>query len=176
MADDEGFVRLANFIGGRPLLIAGLVSPSGTAERGHGIVSASLPSPSFACRRVCSPVDRRVHGQPEPCHRCERKRAGNRLLTNGRPAPPPALCETNRVALHILLTMAGKVYGATPLSNADDVEAAVAAAKEGFAVWSAMAASERADIMRRIANAIEERIDEFAEAEVSQAYGTSCEV
>lgn len=72
--------------------------------------------------------------------------------------------------------MAGKVYGAIPLSNADDVEAAVAAAKEGFAVWSAMAASERADIMRRIADAIEERIDEFAEAEVSQAYGTSCEV
>ena len=59
----------------------------------------------------------------------------------------------------------GKVHCYVPNSDEDDVNRAVAAAKAAFPAWSATPAAERANIMNRIADLLEARLDEFAEAE-----------
>eukprot|EP01108_Squamamoeba_japonica_P008461 TRINITY_DN7534_c0_g1_i1.p1 TRINITY_DN7534_c0_g1~~TRINITY_DN7534_c0_g1_i1.p1 ORF type:complete len:451 (+),score=197.47 TRINITY_DN7534_c0_g1_i1:54-1406(+) len=59
----------------------------------------------------------------------------------------------------------GTVYGQLAKSTAPDVEAAVAAADKAFPAWSALSAGERAVWLRRVADAIEARLDEFAAAE-----------
>jgi len=59
----------------------------------------------------------------------------------------------------------GKVYSMIPDSTKEDVEAAVAAAEAAFPVWSNMSKDLRSDIMLRVSQLIEERLDLFAEAE-----------
>lgn len=59
----------------------------------------------------------------------------------------------------------GKMYGQIPDSDADDVQAAVDAAKAAFPAWSNTALESRHDILRAIADGIMERLDELAEAE-----------
>ena len=49
--------------------------------------------------------------------------------------------------------------------SAADVDAAVAAAQAAFPAWSALPASERARWLERLADAVEERLDDFAHAE-----------
>lgn len=59
----------------------------------------------------------------------------------------------------------GKVYSMIPDSDKSDVDLAVAAAEKAFPIWSNMPKNERSDIMIKVANLIESRLDEFAMAE-----------
>ncbi len=58
-----------------------------------------------------------------------------------------------------------RVYAEVAAGDALDVEAAVAAAVAAFPAWSALAATERARWLERLADALEARIDDFAHAE-----------
>lgn len=59
----------------------------------------------------------------------------------------------------------GKVYSLIPDSDATDVALAVAAAQRAFPEWSGLTAAERSKHLMRIANRIEERLEELAAAE-----------
>ncbi len=61
----------------------------------------------------------------------------------------------------------GEVYGQIPDSNEKDVEAAVHAAKQAFPKWSTSSVEERFQILNRIANLIDENLDELALAETN---------
>lgn len=60
----------------------------------------------------------------------------------------------------------GLAYGQVFDSNADDVDAAVAAATRGFAIWSVMTGTERGRILHRAAQLLRARNDELAALEV----------
>jgi len=59
----------------------------------------------------------------------------------------------------------GKVYGTIPRSDKRDVAAAVEAAKKAFPSWSRLSAGERSSWLLKVANRIEERMEELALAE-----------
>lgn len=59
----------------------------------------------------------------------------------------------------------GQVYGQIPNSNEDDVEKAYQAAAAAFKSWSNTSIDERSRIMLRIADLIEEHLEELAAAE-----------
>ena len=61
----------------------------------------------------------------------------------------------------------GAVASQVADGDAADVDAAVAAAQAAFPAWSALPNSERARWMEKLADALEARIDAFAEAEAS---------
>ncbi len=63
----------------------------------------------------------------------------------------------------------GQVAGQVADGNDADVDAAVAAATRAFPGWSGLPAGERARWMERLADAIESRLDAFAEAEAVDA-------
>ncbi|AMB57979.1 gamma-aminobutyraldehyde dehydrogenase [Microterricola viridarii] len=58
-----------------------------------------------------------------------------------------------------------QVYGTSPISTADDVAAAYDAASAAFEVWGETTPGERQLALFRIADAMEARADEFADAE-----------
>ncbi|MFQ5796287.1 MAG: betaine-aldehyde dehydrogenase [Candidatus Bipolaricaulia bacterium] len=60
----------------------------------------------------------------------------------------------------------GKIICNVQLANAEDVDRAVAAAKEGFKPWSAMTGAQRGRILRRAVEILRARNDELAELEV----------
>ncbi len=59
----------------------------------------------------------------------------------------------------------GKVYSLIPDSDHSDVGRAVEAARNAFAAWSSLTNEERAAWLLKLADKIEERLEEFAEAE-----------
>jgi aminomuconate-semialdehyde/2-hydroxymuconate-6-semialdehyde dehydrogenase len=59
----------------------------------------------------------------------------------------------------------GEVHAHCPASDAADVDAAVAAARQAFPAWSALPASARSRWLEKLAAALESRLDEFAAAE-----------
>lgn len=59
----------------------------------------------------------------------------------------------------------GKVYSQIPSSDKEDVEIAVKASEKAFETWSNMPKEQRSDIMLKVADLIEERMDEFVKAE-----------
>jgi aminomuconate-semialdehyde/2-hydroxymuconate-6-semialdehyde dehydrogenase len=59
----------------------------------------------------------------------------------------------------------GEPYAEIPDSGADDVEAAVAAAKEAFPAWAALDGIARGRCLERIAQGIEARLDELVASE-----------
>ncbi len=59
----------------------------------------------------------------------------------------------------------GEVYAYLPDSDAEDVAQAVEAASEAFAKWSAIGIQKRFRILMRIADIIEQNLEEFAKAE-----------
>lgn len=59
----------------------------------------------------------------------------------------------------------GEALPRVPASGADDVAAAVAAARAAFPAWAATPAESRADVLERIADALEARLDLIAEVE-----------
>jgi aminomuconate-semialdehyde/2-hydroxymuconate-6-semialdehyde dehydrogenase len=59
----------------------------------------------------------------------------------------------------------GEPYARCPDSDNIDVDAAVAAAQRAFPAWAATPAAQRAVLLNRVADRLEARLDEFAEAE-----------
>ena len=59
----------------------------------------------------------------------------------------------------------GKVYGKIANSNAQDIQEATAFAKAAFTTWSTTTIDERSRILLKIADGIENRLQELAEAE-----------
>ncbi|XP_028996749.1 2-aminomuconic semialdehyde dehydrogenase [Betta splendens] len=59
----------------------------------------------------------------------------------------------------------GEVYCKVPDSGKEEVEAAVAAAKEAFPEWSARSPRQRAEVLNKLADLIEAHLEEFAQAE-----------
>uniref|UniRef100_W5K9X8 2-aminomuconic semialdehyde dehydrogenase n=1 Tax=Astyanax mexicanus TaxID=7994 RepID=W5K9X8_ASTMX len=59
----------------------------------------------------------------------------------------------------------GQVYCRVPDSGAQEVEAAVKAAKEAFPGWSEKSPADRAKVMNKLADLMEARLEEFAQAE-----------
>jgi len=61
----------------------------------------------------------------------------------------------------------GEVYGQIPESNEKDIEAAVHAAQKAFPAWSTTAVEKRFKILNRIAELIDENLNELALAETN---------
>ncbi|XP_067227324.1 2-aminomuconic semialdehyde dehydrogenase [Chanodichthys erythropterus] len=59
----------------------------------------------------------------------------------------------------------GEVYCKVPDSGPEEVDAAVKAAKEAFPDWSAKSPAERSKVLNKLADLIEARLEEFAQAE-----------
>lgn len=59
----------------------------------------------------------------------------------------------------------GEVFSRVPSSDARDIDAAVEAAAKAFPAWSATPPAERSLVLHALADAIESRLDEFAQAE-----------
>ncbi len=59
----------------------------------------------------------------------------------------------------------GAVHARCAAGDSHDVETAVAAAQAAFPAWSALPASERARWLNKLADALESRIEDFAQAE-----------
>ena len=59
----------------------------------------------------------------------------------------------------------GKIYGQVPDSDERDIDKAVAAAQNAFPDWARLPVSQRSALLNRIADVLERRLDEFAEAE-----------
>jgi acyl-CoA reductase-like NAD-dependent aldehyde dehydrogenase len=68
----------------------------------------------------------------------------------------------------------GKVYAQIPDSSEREINLAVEAAQKAFQTWSKTPRSTRAQIMYKIADIIESKLDEFAKAE-SKDQGKSLE-
>src|SRR4051812_23668143 len=63
----------------------------------------------------------------------------------------------------------GESIADAPLSSAEDVDRAVAAARAAFPVWAKKTPGERAEAILGLANALEERADELAQLEATNA-------
>lgn len=59
----------------------------------------------------------------------------------------------------------GKVYSKIPNSTLDDLELAVKAAERAFPIWSNFSIEKRGEILIKLAEGIEKRMDEFVKAE-----------
>lgn len=59
----------------------------------------------------------------------------------------------------------GKQYAEVPLSTGQDLELALSGARQILPAWSASTREERAAVLRKIANAIQDKLELFAEAE-----------
>jgi len=59
----------------------------------------------------------------------------------------------------------GEIFAHCPDSSADDVDAAVDAARNAAPAWAATSAEQRARLLQRLADLIEARLDEFAALE-----------
>ena len=83
---------------------------------------------------------------------------------DGKPVPP-----ASAEWLDVFDPATRKVEAQVADGDADDVDAAVRAAQAAFPAWSALPNSERARWMERLADAVETRIDAFADAEAIDA-------
>ena len=81
---------------------------------------------------------------------------------NGRPCEP-----ANGQWLDVFDPATGEVAAQVADGDAGDVDAAVAAAQAAFPAWSSLPNSERARWLERLVDAIEARLDEFAQVEAS---------
>ena len=59
----------------------------------------------------------------------------------------------------------GKVYSLIPDSEKEDIDNAVAAAKQAFKEWSKTSKQERSDVLMKIADLVEANFDELVAAE-----------
>ena len=59
----------------------------------------------------------------------------------------------------------GQVYSQVPNSQLDDIDAAVQSAEKAFPKWAGMAASQRAEILRRLADLIDQNRERLVTAE-----------
>jgi aminomuconate-semialdehyde/2-hydroxymuconate-6-semialdehyde dehydrogenase len=73
--------------------------------------------------------------------------------------------EPNAEQLSIYNPAEAKVYAQLPIASAKTVDAAYDAAKAAFPAWSNLPAAQRGDWMRKLADGIEARFEEFVAAE-----------
>ncbi len=59
----------------------------------------------------------------------------------------------------------GQIYSLIPKSNSEDIQTAYEAAKAAFPIWSQLSNEDRSNYLLKIADGIEKRLEEFAEAE-----------
>jgi aminomuconate-semialdehyde/2-hydroxymuconate-6-semialdehyde dehydrogenase len=85
-------------------------------------------------------------------------------LIDGESRPARAGAE-----LSIIEPATGDICAICPDGEATDVEAAFAAAHRAFPSWSRVASSERAAWLNRLADALQSRIEDFAQAEARDA-------
>ena len=78
---------------------------------------------------------------------------------NGELVPP-----TNGTYLDNYNPSNGEVYSLIPDSEKQDIENAVAAAKEAFKSWSKTSKQERSDILMKLADAIKNHSEEMIKA------------
>lgn len=71
--------------------------------------------------------------------------------------------------LEVIDPARGTPFARVPESDAEDVDAAVRAAQQAFPEWSAMPAAERSKRLLALAQLIEDRLEEFARAESTDA-------
>ncbi|UGS36143.1 Betaine aldehyde dehydrogenase [Capillimicrobium parvum] len=69
--------------------------------------------------------------------------------------------------LDVLTPSTGEVIARVPAGDATDVDLAVARAKEAFATWSRVPAAQRAKLINRLADLVDERLPELFELETS---------
>ena len=62
----------------------------------------------------------------------------------------------------------GKTLAALPHASTADLDAALAAAEKGFALWRATSAYDRAKIMRKAADLLRERHDHVAKVQTQE--------
>jgi aminomuconate-semialdehyde/2-hydroxymuconate-6-semialdehyde dehydrogenase len=67
--------------------------------------------------------------------------------------------------LNVFEPATGSLFARCPDSDAGDIEAAVNAAQHAFPAWSALSAEERARHLQRVADLLQARLEEFAQAE-----------
>ena len=79
---------------------------------------------------------------------------------DGKPTEPG-----NGRWLDVFEPATGQAFAQVADGDADDVEAAVAAARSAFPAWSALPNSERGRWLRRLADALEARLEDVARAE-----------
>ena len=79
---------------------------------------------------------------------------------DGKPTEPG-----NGRWLDVFEPATGQAFAQVADGGADDVEAAVAAAREAFPAWSSLSNSERGRWLHRLADALEARLDDVARAE-----------
>jgi aminomuconate-semialdehyde/2-hydroxymuconate-6-semialdehyde dehydrogenase len=87
------------------------------------------------------------------------------LLTLSNHINGRAVAPANDRWLSVYEPATGVPYARCPASDAADVDAAVAAARQAFPGWSTLPASQRARWMEKLATALEGRLEEFAQAE-----------
>ena len=75
------------------------------------------------------------------------------------------VCHSGEDWMHVLEPATGQRFARVPLSTAEDVDTAVAAAREAQPAWSSLSISERADWLDRIADALESRYEDIASLE-----------
>ncbi len=85
-------------------------------------------------------------------------------LINGKSCPP-----TSGGWLDVHEPATGAVYAQCPAGDAADIQRAVAAARGAAPAWAALAASERGRWLGRLADALEARLEDFAQAESRDA-------
>ena len=69
----------------------------------------------------------------------------------------------------VLNPATGEAIAQAPLSTAEDVDRAVAAARTAFETWSQTTPGERSLALLKLADALEERADDFAQVEAANA-------
>ena len=65
----------------------------------------------------------------------------------------------------VLNPATGATIGEVPASDAVDVDAAVAAASAAFPAWAALTPRERSEVLHRVADIIDDNIDELSNIE-----------
>lgn len=71
--------------------------------------------------------------------------------------------------LDVLNPATGELFARCPDSDQTDIEAAVIAARKAFPSWSRLSNGERASWLNKLADALEQHIDDFALAETNNA-------
>ena len=72
--------------------------------------------------------------------------------------------QSNKI-IDVMNPSIGKVYGTLPDSDSQDVMLAIEAAKEALPAWKILSFEQRFDLLLKLANGIEARMNEFVEAE-----------
>jgi phenylacetaldehyde dehydrogenase len=85
------------------------------------------------------------------------------MIIGGKPVPAKS-----GKTFDIINPATGLAYCTAAEGDAEDIDAAIDAAKEGFRVWSGMSCIERASVLNRVADILAERMPAFIDAEVLQ--------